>query len=213
MAWRGVRPSRLPRPNPPPPPPPLSCRSVAWAGPTPTPSVCGLAASLVFLVIFTYLSLSLDERPSIRSTSVQPSSLRHCCCCKLQAGRTLHLPCHLAPAARSILGFAFCLSLFVCVCLLPMNQRYFTNTAVPISDTCVSDTSILRCSLYTTTMSFFKLTYRRTRITYRLPNVCSPAVLCTSSSHMFFLCFPLILSLLLARRVLFILISRAAVDD
>jgi len=42
-----------------------------------------------------------------------------------------------------------------------MNHRYFTNPAVPVSDTCVSDTSILRYSLYTTTMSFFKLTYRR----------------------------------------------------
>jgi len=36
-----------------------------------------------------------------------------------------------------------------------MNHRYFTNPAVPVSDTCVSDTSILRYSLYTTTMSFF----------------------------------------------------------
>ena len=58
--------------------------------------------------------------------------------------------------------------------LLPaaMNHRYFTNPTVPVSDTCVSDTSILR---YSDTLSILSLCrflthvspYRRTRIAYR----------------------------------------------
>src|SRR6185503_5967144 len=38
--------------------------------------------------------------------------------------------------------------------MISMNHRYFTNPAVPVSDTCVSDTSILR---YSDTLSILAL--------------------------------------------------------
>jgi len=75
---------------------------------------------------------------------------------------------HLLPLAKRASSSSMCPAFRVFACTniahtrsSPMNHRYFTNPAVPISDTCVSDTLILRYFLYTITMSFFILPYRR----------------------------------------------------